>query len=231
MRWACASPVGERGERVFNGAADSGLVSVEETRPAAAVGRADVVPAVDCDTATVAAGTRTDVTPLPNGMRIVRGKDEHATNLVSLKSTEASGMGSLEPDAEVAKAAERLHVGRLGHRFAKRALDIVLSAANRRLNATTGATRRRWGDTHAKGPGFIPRALGRTICASLDITHYQRKQRRGAWQLVGRCLFRKIVVSYRVGENGRKHHRPHRREPRNGHEAGFSVSICHGNCV
>lgn len=78
-------------------------------------------------------------------------------------------MGSLEPDAEVTEAVERLHVGRLGHRFAKRALDIVLSAANRRLNATTGATRRRWGDTHAKGPGFIPRALGRTIGASLDI--------------------------------------------------------------
>lgn len=104
---------------------------------------ADVVPAVDCDTATVAAGTRTDVTPLPNGMRIIRGRDEHATKLVRLKSTEASGMGSLEPDAEMAKAAERLHVGRLGHRFAKRAFDIVFSAADRRLNATTGATRRR----------------------------------------------------------------------------------------
>ena len=140
-------------------------------------------------------------------------------------------MGSLEPDAEVTEAVERLHVGRLGHRFAKRALDIVLSAANRRLNATTGATRLRWGDIHAKGPGFIPRALGRTICASLDITHYQRKQRRDAWQLVGRYFFRKIIVSYRVGENGRKHHRSHRREPRNGHEAGFSVSICHGDCV
>ena len=152
-----ASPVGERGERVFNGAAGGGLVSVEETRPAAAVGRADVVSAVGCDTATVAAGTRTDVTPLPNGMRIVRGKDEHATKLVSLKSTEASGMGSLEPDAEVAKAAERLHVGRLGHRFAKRAFDIVFSAADRRLNATTGATRRRrWGGHLCKGPGFYP---------------------------------------------------------------------------
>ena len=78
-------------------------------------------------------------------------------------------MGSLEPDVEVAEAAERLHIGRLGHRFAKRALDIVLSAADRRLNATTGATRRRWGDTHAKGPGFIPRALGQTIGTSLDI--------------------------------------------------------------
>lgn len=89
-------------------------------------------------------------------------------------------MGSLEPDAEVAEAAERLHVGRLGHRFAKHALDIVLSAADRRLNATTGATRRRWGDTHAKGPGFIPRALGRTIGASLDIMPCQRKHRRNA---------------------------------------------------
>ena len=48
-------------------------MSVEETRPTTAVvSGADVVPAVDCDTATVAAGTRTDVTPLPNGMRIIR---------------------------------------------------------------------------------------------------------------------------------------------------------------
>ena len=140
-------------------------------------------------------------------------------------------MGPLEPDVEVAEAAERLHVGRLGHRFAKRALDIVLSAADRRLNATTGATRRRWGDTHAKGPGFIPRALGRTIGTSLDITHYQRKQRRDAWQLVGRYFFRKIIVGYRVGENGRKQHHPHRREPRDGHEARLGVSICHGDCV
>ena len=35
-----------------------GLSSVEETRPTAVVGGADVAPAVDCDTATVAAGTR-----------------------------------------------------------------------------------------------------------------------------------------------------------------------------
>ena len=35
-------------------------------------------------------------------------------------------------------------------------------------------------DIHAKGPGFIPRALGRTIDTSLDITHYQRKQHRDA---------------------------------------------------
>ena len=158
-----------------------GLASVEETRPTAVVDGADVAPAVDCDTATVAAGTRTDVTPLPNGIRIIRGRDEHAAKLVSLKPTEASGMGSLEPDAEVAKAAERLHVGRLGHRLAKHAFDIVFSAADRRLNATTGATRqRRWEDAHAKGPGFIPRALGRTIGTSLDITYFQRNQRRDA---------------------------------------------------
>ncbi len=73
MRWACASPVGGRSERIFNGAA----------------GGADVVPAVDCDTATVAAGTRTDATPLPNGMRIIRDRGEHTAKLISLKPTEA----------------------------------------------------------------------------------------------------------------------------------------------
>ena len=33
-------------------------------------------------------------------------------------------------------------------------------------------------DTHAKGPGFIPRALGRTIGTSLDITYFQLNQCR-----------------------------------------------------
>lgn len=65
-------------------------MSVEETRPAA-VGRADVVSAVGCDTATVAAGTRTDVTPLPNGIRIIRDRDEHAAKLVSLKPRRLRG--------------------------------------------------------------------------------------------------------------------------------------------
>ena len=35
-------------------------------------------------------------------------------------------------------------------------------------------------DIHAKGPGFIPRALGRTIGTSLDITYFQRNQCRDA---------------------------------------------------
>lgn len=38
-------------------------------------------------------------------------------------------MGSLEPDAEVAAAAERLRTGRLAYRFFKRAFDVVFSAA------------------------------------------------------------------------------------------------------
>ena len=60
--------------------------------------------------------------------------------------------------------------------------------------------------------------------------HKSRGGGRAPWapdtqRLVGRYFFRKIVVSYRVGENGRKHHHPHRREPRNGHEARLGVSI------
>ena len=43
-------------------------------------------------------------------------------------------MGSLAPDEEVAETAdERLCVGRLGQRFAKRAFDIIFSAVDRRL--------------------------------------------------------------------------------------------------
>ena len=104
-------------------------MSVEETRPAAVVGGADVVPAAECDAVPAGAGVRTDVTPLPNGMRVIRGRGTHAAKPVSLKPGEACGMGSVEPDAEVAEAAARLHAGRLGYRFAKRAFDIVFSAA------------------------------------------------------------------------------------------------------
>lgn len=71
---------------------------------------------------------RTDVTPLPNGMRIIRGSGSHAAKPVTLQPSEAKDMGSLEPDVEVAEAAERLRTGRLAYRFFKRAFDIVFSA-------------------------------------------------------------------------------------------------------
>ena len=62
-------------------------------------------------------------------VRVIKGGRLVADALVSLKAVEAGGMGSLEPDAEVAAAAERLREGRLGYRLAKRAFDVAFSAA------------------------------------------------------------------------------------------------------
>lgn len=53
--------------------------------------------------------------------------DSCAVTPVSLKPSEAKGMGSREPDLNVDEAAEELHAGRLGYRFIKRAFDIVFS--------------------------------------------------------------------------------------------------------
>ena len=66
---------------------------------------------------------------LPNGMRVIRGEDDHLAKPVSLKPAEAMGMGLRESDTEVADALEKLHSGRFGYRFAKRAFDVVFSAA------------------------------------------------------------------------------------------------------
>ena len=46
---------------------------------------------------------------------------------VSLKPSEAKGMGLSEPDLNVDVAAEELRTGRLGYRFIKRMFDIVFS--------------------------------------------------------------------------------------------------------
>lgn len=62
-------------------------------------------------------------------VRVIKGGRLVADALVSLKAVEAGGMGSLEPDAEVAAAAERLREGRLGYRVAKRVFDVVFSVA------------------------------------------------------------------------------------------------------
>lgn len=55
--------------------------------------------------------------------------DSRVVTPVSLEPSEAKGMGPREPDLNVDEAAEELHAGRLGYRFAKRAFDIVFSAA------------------------------------------------------------------------------------------------------
>ena len=59
------------------------------------------------------------------GGDVVRGTE----NPVSLAADEAEGMGAAEPDAETAAAASRLRAGRWGYRIAKRAFDVVFSAA------------------------------------------------------------------------------------------------------
>ena len=50
-----------------------------------------------------------------------------AVTPVSLKLSEAKGMGSSEPDLNVDAAAEELQTGRLGYRFIKRMFDIAFS--------------------------------------------------------------------------------------------------------
>ena len=64
-----------------------------------------------------------------DGMRVIRVSGEHTGKPVSLKAGEAESMGSHEPDAEVTAAVERLRTERFGYRFAKRAFDILFSAA------------------------------------------------------------------------------------------------------
>ena len=59
---------------------------------------------------------------------LLRGAGACAARPVTLRPSEAKGMGSPDPDAEVAKASERLRTGRLGYRFVKRAFDTVFSA-------------------------------------------------------------------------------------------------------
>ena len=63
-----------------------------------------------------------------DGMSVIRIDDGHAAKPEVLKASEAVGMGSREPDAEVGAAVERL-AGRFVYRFAKRAFDIVFSVA------------------------------------------------------------------------------------------------------
>ena len=75
------------------------------------------------------AAERTDVTSLLNEMRVIRRTGVYSAQPMCLKPSEATGMGSREPDAKVADAAERLRVGRFGYRFAKRVFDIVFSVA------------------------------------------------------------------------------------------------------
>lgn len=78
----------------------------------------------------VRSGKRADGAALPEGVRIVKGGcADVAGKPASLRPEEASGMGSSEPDAEVAAASERLREGRLGYRVAKRVFDVVFSAA------------------------------------------------------------------------------------------------------
>lgn len=60
---------------------------------------------------------------------LIQGSGGHPSAPVSLKLAEAKGMGECEPDAGVAAAAKRLRSGRFGYRFAKRAFDVVFSAA------------------------------------------------------------------------------------------------------
>lgn len=70
---------------------------------------------------------------MEHGVSCVAGGDSTllggscAVTPVSLKLSEAKGMGSREPDLNVDEAAEELHAGRLGYRFIKRAFDIVFS--------------------------------------------------------------------------------------------------------
>lgn len=70
---------------------------------------------------------------MEHGVSCVAGGDSTllggscAVTPVSLKPSEAKGMGSREPDLNVDEAAEELHAGRLGYRFIKRAFDIVFS--------------------------------------------------------------------------------------------------------
>ena len=104
-------------------------MSVGEAKPAAVIGEAGGAPAAERNAAFVGAQGRTNVKPLPDGMRIIRGKDDRTAKPVSIKSGEAEGMGSVEPDPEVAEAAEELQKGRPGYRFVKRAFDIAFSAA------------------------------------------------------------------------------------------------------
>ena len=63
-----------------------------------------------------------------DGIRVIRIDDGYAVKPEALKTSEAAGMGSREPDAEVGAAIERL-AGRFGYRFTKRAFDIVFSVA------------------------------------------------------------------------------------------------------
>ena len=63
-----------------------------------------------------------------DGMSVIRIDDGHAAKPEVLKASEAVGMGSREPDAEVGAAVERL-AGRFVYRFAKRAFDIVFRVA------------------------------------------------------------------------------------------------------
>ena len=69
---------------------------------------------------------------MPDGIRVIEGGRTHAEEgqpPVCLHADEAQGMGSTEPDLETATAAERLRTSRWCYRFAKRAFDVVFSAA------------------------------------------------------------------------------------------------------
>ena len=82
------------------------------------------------------------ISALPSNMIVFEGAVAHGANAVcggdvvrgtenpvSLAADEAEGMGAAEPDAETAAAASRLRAGRWGYRIAKRAFDVVFSAA------------------------------------------------------------------------------------------------------